>query len=158
MHAHPAGIDPQYLIAETADGRQVMGHEDDSHAGLLEFAQLRKTLLAKGHVANCQHFIDHQDFRINVHGDRKAQPHVHAGRIVLDRLINKTLEFSKGNYVIKSQSHLLSGQAEEGPVEEDILTPGQIGVKSCPKFQEGRDSPPCTSLCRSSVRAHGREV
>ena len=43
-------------------------------------------------VADGEDLVEQQDVRIEVRRDRKAQPHVHARRVVLDRHVDEVLE------------------------------------------------------------------
>ena len=45
-----------------------------------------------------QHFIDDENLRFEMRGDRKGQPDIHPRRVALHRRIEKPLDFGNGEF------------------------------------------------------------
>ncbi len=65
-----------------------MAYEDNRLAHGLKFFKLVIALCLEKDIAHGERLIDNQDFRIDVDGDRKSQPHEHTAGICLDRLVH----------------------------------------------------------------------
>ena len=72
-----------------------MGDEQDRPALPLELGDLVQALARERLVADREHLVDEQDVRVDVHGDREAEPDVHARRVVLDRVVDELLELGE---------------------------------------------------------------
>ena len=82
--------------AEGFDLGEAMGDEDgsDVFGGLKLFHSLKAFGLKVG-VTNGEDFINEENFRVDVDGDREGQTHVHARGIVFNGLIDKFFDFGK---------------------------------------------------------------
>src|SRR5687767_15195759 len=66
-----------------------MRDEHNRHSITTELFQSLITLLLKSRVTDRQDFVDDQDLRFNVGGNRKSQARVHPGRIPFHRRIDE---------------------------------------------------------------------
>ena len=64
-------------------------------------AHLAEALLLELGVADRQHLVDDQDFRLQVRGHGERQPHVHAAGIVLDRRVEELLDLGEGDDLVE---------------------------------------------------------
>ena len=74
-------------------------------------------------------------------GHSEGEPHIHPGRIALYGGVDISLASREVNDLIEFGTYLRFSHPENRPVEIDILSSCQFGVKSCPNFQEGGDPP-----------------
>ena len=72
-----------------------MRHEQDRLAAALELRELVEALVREALVADGEHFVDEQHVGIDVNRDRETEPHVHAGRVGLDRRVDEILELGE---------------------------------------------------------------
>src|SRR6266508_1651065 len=89
---HSAVVEHQAAAAEPRHQVHGVGDEQDGAAPLLELGDLGQALGLEGLVAHGQHLVDQQDVGVHVHRDREAEPHVLAGRVVLDLVVDELLE------------------------------------------------------------------
>ena len=57
-----------------------------------EVGELVHALLLERRVADGEDLVDQQDVGVDVDRDREAEPDVHAGRVVLHRLVDELLD------------------------------------------------------------------
>ena len=75
--------------------------------------------------------------------DRKRQTHIHAAGITLNRCVNKCLHAGKIDDLIELALDLATmPMPRMAPFKEDILTPGQFGMKTCSHFQQAGNAAP----------------
>src|SRR5690242_11128714 len=91
---------------------------------------LAQRLLLKVRVANREDLVDDENFRIKMGCHGKCQPDIHAAAVPLHRGIKKSIDFGKGNDLVELPADLFPGHAENCPVQEDVLAPRQLGMKS----------------------------
>ena len=100
---------------------------------------LPKTALPEVDVADRQSFIDQENLRINVDGDREGEANHHAARICFDRLINELADFGKLGDVREPAVYLFGGESEDRRIEIDIIAAGKFGIEARTQFQECGD-------------------
>ncbi len=69
-------------------------------------------------------------------GYRKGKPQVHPARIVLDGCINELLDLGKGHNFVKLAIDLGLLHAQDRAVQVDVLSTGQLGVKSSTDLEQ----------------------
>src|SRR5688500_14598203 len=72
-------------------------------------------------ITDCQHFIDDQDFRIQMGSNSKGKAYIHAAGITFNGGINKFLNFCKTHDLIKLALNLPAAHAQDCAVEINIL-------------------------------------
>src|SRR5688572_20630953 len=88
-------LQPDRLAAQATNRLHVVTHKQHGAAGMREVAHLPQTLALKSHIANRQHFVDDENLSLEMRGDGKSEPHVHAARVTLHGRIQKLLDFCK---------------------------------------------------------------
>src|SRR5205814_2993508 len=78
--------------------------------------------------------------RLKVRGDREGEAHVHAGRVPLDRRLDKALDFREGDDLVELARDLGAAHAEDRTVQVDVLAPGQLRMKARADFKERADT------------------
>src|SRR6187431_2854573 len=76
----------------------------DQHDGLTAAADLLDALDAlflKLGVAHGKDFVDEQDLRLDVGGDRERQPHVHPARVMFHWFVEMSLHAGEGDYGVE---------------------------------------------------------
>src|SRR6185369_16798847 len=74
---------------------------------------------------------------------REPEPHVHARRVVLNRRVDERLEPGEPDDVVEAGVELLLRHAEDGAVQVDVLTPGELGMEAGAELEQRRDLPRC---------------
>jgi hypothetical protein len=69
-------------------------------------------------------------------GDGKAEPHDHAGRIGLDRLVDELVELGEPDDRRQALAHLLLAEAEQGGVEGDVAAAGELGMEGGAELED----------------------
>ena len=91
----PAVVQPQRLVAEALDEAERVGDEQDRLAAPPELGELVEALVREALVADGEHLVDEQHVGIDVDRHGKAEPHVHARRVGLDRRVDELLELGE---------------------------------------------------------------
>ena len=68
--------------------------------------------------------------------NRKRQPQVHAGRIVLDRRVDETVDFRKLHDLAEPLHDFRPPHAEDGATQEDIFSTGEFVMKASANLEE----------------------
>src|SRR5207245_2702316 len=96
----------------------------------------------KGKVANREHLIDNQDFRVEVSGDSERKPHRHPGRIPFHRHINEGAAFGERDDLIELPDDLAPPHAENRAGKEYVFSAGQIVMKTGADFEQRAHAAP----------------
>ena len=121
---------------ETSDRRHVVRDEKHRAPALAHVFHLAQAFLLEAGIAHGQHFVDEQDFRLQMRGHGKGQAHIHAAGVTLYGRVDEFAEFGEVHDLIESAIDLAFLHAQDGAVEEDILAAGQFGMKACAHLQE----------------------
>ena len=132
-------VEPEHAVAQARDRARVVAHEQQRPA-LLEFAQEAHALLHEARVADGERLVDHEDFRVDVRHDGEREPHDHAGRVGLDRLLDEVADVGERADGVEPRFDLLLRQADDVAVEEDVLAPAELGAEARAQFEDGRDA------------------
>ena len=116
-----------------------MGDEDDRFAVAAELVDLVETLGHKRGVADRQYLVDEQDVGADVDGDGKPQTHIHAGRVALDRMVDKLLELGEIDDFFVFVLNLLSRKSKDDAVDEDVFPARYFGMEARSQLDEGRN-------------------
>lgn len=71
-------VDVESFVAKVGDLFEVVGHKNDGDSFGFEFQHFGKTLVLKTGVADCQDFVNNENFWVNVDGNREGQTHIHS--------------------------------------------------------------------------------
>src|SRR5262245_39171550 len=104
-------------------------------------AQSAKTLLLKLCIANGKHFVHDKDLRFQVRGDRKGEADVHSAAVPLHWSVEELLYVGEGDDLVELSLDLEPLHSQDGAVEEDVLPPSQLGMKSCSHLEQACDPP-----------------
>ena len=90
-----------------------MRDEQDRLAAAAELRELVEALVREALVADREHFVDQQHVGIDVDRDGEAQPHVHAGRVGLDRRVDELAQLGEVDDLVEAllDLALASGRA-----------------------------------------------
>jgi hypothetical protein len=134
-----AAIDQDYALAMSSNGDEAVSHQQNRSAGPSHIIHLTETFLLKVRVADRKHFINDQDFRIQVRGHGKGKPQIHPARVVFDGRIEESLDFSERNNFVKSLVDLAMPHSQDCAIQVHILTAAQIGMKPRADFKQARN-------------------
>ena len=101
-----AVIEPERAVAEVAHLVELVRDEDQRHAAVLHLLNLGHALRGELLVADREHFVDQQHVGIDVDRDREAEPHVHAGGVGLDRLIDELADAGELDDLVEARVDL----------------------------------------------------
>ncbi|KXU36559.1 hypothetical protein AXK11_04205 [Cephaloticoccus primus] len=113
-----------------------------------------KAFLLKLYVTNSEDFVNYQNLRFEVGSDSKGQSHIHTAAVALYRGIKKLFDLSKSDDFIKLLPNFKTSHSENRPVQVDVFTSGELGVKASSYLKEGRNAtsqgnPSSSGLCNS---------
>ena len=163
-----ASTDPAHEVGAVA-------HEENGAPLRLKLLHAVEALLLKHLVADGQHLVDQQDVRVDVDGDGETKAYEHAGRVVLHLAVDGVFELGERNDVVEPAGDFTLGDAKERRVDEDVLAPGEIGVKPAPssssdamrprtrhlaggRQQDSRDALEQRRLARAVVTQHPQRL
>ena len=86
-----------------------MRHEQDRLVAALELGELVEALVREALVADRQHLVDEQHVGIDVDRDGKAEAHVHAGRVRLDRRVDEVRQLGELDDLVEALLDLALG-------------------------------------------------
>ena len=97
-----AGLDHGNAIADLAHHVGRVRHDDDRPALALELVQTVQALLLEALVADGEHLVDEQHVGFDVHGDREAEPDVHARGVETHLVVDELLELRERDDVVEA--------------------------------------------------------
>src|SRR6202044_804747 len=124
---------------------EVVANEQNGSPALSKASHLSQALLLKCRIAYCEHFVDDQNLGFEVRGNRKCKPDIHPRRVTLHGGVEEILNLGERHDFIEFPYDFGAGHAEDGPIQENILSPCQFLMKSCPDFEKA---------CNSSLNAN----
>ena len=86
--------------------------------------------MGEAFVADGEYLVDEQDVRVDVDRDGEAEPHVHPGRVGLDRRVDEVLQLGELDDLVEAARDFLLRQPEHDAVDEDVLAAGDLRDES----------------------------
>src|SRR5689334_25365490 len=102
---------------------------------------LVQALLLKRVIANRQHFVNDENLRLQMRGDRKREAHVHAAAVAFDGCVDKLLDFGKRDDLVKLALDLVARHTENRSVEKNVFATAELRMKACAHFEQTADAP-----------------
>src|ERR1700693_395083 len=134
--AEDAVVYPDGAVAEAADLVELVADQDDGTAGVGHFAHFAQTLFLELDIADGEHFIDEQDFRLEVGGDSKGEADIHAAGVVFDGSVDEILEFGESDDFVEFAGDFPLAHAKNGAAKICVFAAGQFRVKAGAYFQQ----------------------
>ena len=125
---------------------------------LRHFTHFPEAFLLKRQVADGEHFVHEQDFRLEVRGDGKRQAHLHSRAVMLQRRVDEIGDFGKGDDLVEFAVDFLLAHAENRAVQIRIFAAGQLGVKARADFQQAAHAAANFSLAFGGLRDAGKNL
>ena len=129
-------IQPQRIVAEALDQPERVRDEQNRLAAALELGELVQALVREALVADREYLVNQQHIRIDVDRDGESQPHVHAGRVCLDRRVDELLHLGEVDDLVEATRHLALREAQHDAVDEDVLPSGNLRMKARAQFDQ----------------------
>ena len=123
-------LEHEDAVAEALDRRQVVRDEHDRAPLDRGLAHLLQGASLEVHVPDGEHLVDDEDLGIEVGGDREGQAHEHAARVALHRRVDEGPDAGEVDDLLVAVEDVPSTEAQQRPVEEDVLAPRELGVKA----------------------------
>src|SRR5262245_4388093 len=118
-----------------------MAHTQNRATTLSHVRHFAQALFLKLRIADCQHLVHYQNFRIEMRRYGKGEPNIHARRVALHRRLDKFLYASEIDDLIELARDLGASHAKDRTIEIDVLAAGQLGVESGADLEQRRSSP-----------------
>ena len=138
-------------VAHLAHGGGVVGDEHDRPSLGLELLDPAQALGLEQLVADGEHLVDEQHVGVEVDGHGEPEAHVHARRVVLDRLVDELLQLGEGDDLVEAAVDLLARHAVERGVDVDVLAAGQLGVEAGAELEQRRQPAARRAPARTSA-------
>src|SRR5918993_2947111 len=121
-------VDPHRALAQP---RQLAGRvaDEEQRAGAAEIVDPVDALLLEGEVAHRQRFVDDEDLGVDVRADGEGEPHAHADRIELQRLVHEGADAGEIGYRFEFAQDLLALQPEHGAADQHVLASRGLEVE-----------------------------
>ena len=113
-----------------------MRAKQDGGATLFHGVDAVERLAGKLAIAHGQGFVYDQDVRIDAGGQRKRQPHEHAAGVGFDGLVNEMPDAREINDIAQAVLELCTADAQQWPIEQQVLPARKIGVETCPQLEQ----------------------
>jgi hypothetical protein len=84
--------------------------------------------------------------------DRKAEAHVHATRVALDRCVEHVLDARELHDPVELSHDLGPTHPQHRAAQEDVLTAGQLGMEAGPELEQAADPPPAAQRADRRAR------
>src|SRR5260221_12987760 len=111
--------EPKGPVTERLDVSRGVRYEKNSSSPAAQLVDLPHAALPEVHIAHSEGFIDQQNVRIDVNGNREGKPDGHAARIRLNRLVDEFADFGKVNDRLILRVHLGLRKSQDRAVQLD---------------------------------------
>src|ERR1700730_472151 len=128
-------------VAQLADIIHGMRNQEDGLSPPTKILNPLEALPLKSGVAYAENLIDDQNIGIDFNRNGKSEAHVHSGRVLLHRGVNKVSQFRKLDDGLLAFPDLALGQPQKQPVEQNVLAAGQFVMKSGAQLNQRSDGP-----------------
>ena len=155
---HLSFIQPQAALAKRLDGPDIMAGEQQRRSTIQHRAHAPHALCLEPGIANRQGFVDDQDIRSDMRGNREGKTDIHAAGVGLYRLIDIGSDIGKSHDVVQPLGDLLFGETHNRGVDHRILAPGKLGIEPCPQFEQCGDSPVDAKIAASRLHGPGQHL
>ena len=126
-------------LAQPLDLRRVVRDEDDRAAALLELEDLAEALALERLVADREDLVEQEHVRVEVRGDREAEPHVHPRRVRAHRPVDRVLELGERDDLVEALADLRLAETLDRAVQEDVLAAAEVGVEAGAELEQRAD-------------------
>ena len=135
-HSDLAVVQPEGAGTERFDLVHRVRAEKNGCAAVTQTQNAVEGLAGKLAVAHRQGFVNHQDVGFDAGGQRKRQSHEHAGGVGFNRAVNEHANAGKSDDLVQPLGQLLAAQTHQRAVQQQVLAAGELGVKTCPQFEQ----------------------
>jgi hypothetical protein len=108
-------------------------------------------------VTDGQDLIHDQDFRVQVGCDTESQADVHSTGVSFHRRVQKLFDFRKGDDLIELALDLAPAHAQDGAIEEDIISAGKLRMETGADLKETPYSAAKVGAARRRFRDAGKD-
>ena len=89
-------------------------------------------------VERLVHFVQQQDLRVGLLGDRESQPSPHPLRVGQDRTFERVVEAAALLHALEAPHRRAARKARDDAEEHRVLAPGQQRQETCIDREQGR--------------------
>ena len=153
-----SGFEPHSLVAEALHHRQPVGDEQDGLAAPFELGELIETLQAEPCITDREHLVHQENVGVDVDRHGEPEPHVHAGRVCLDRRVDEVFQLRKFHDLVETVADLTTGQPQHDAVDEHVLATGDLRVEPGAQLDQCRYPSVHTHAAAGGFRDPGDEL
>src|SRR4030095_16679540 len=113
----------------------IMAYKQYCSSCLRYVAHFSEAFFLKLDVSDRQHFVNDQDFPLQVSDDIKSETHIHTAGVTLHRGIDEFFNFGEGDDLVEFTVDFHLFHSQEGAVEVNVLPAGQFVVEASAHFQ-----------------------
>lgn len=151
-HTQRSVVEPKSRGAALLNDGQLMADQQDRTTVVGDVSKLLEALSLKVSVTHGEYFVDYEYLGLEVSGDGKREPYVHAAREALHRGVEEFLDTREGDDCVELALDLDASHPQYGTVQEDVLSTSELGMKTGPDLQETPHSAPQLDLPRGGRR------
>src|SRR5689334_16583410 len=129
-------MDIQTCSRQCAHGTKIVADEEYGPSFPGGFSHLPKTFSLKGCVSDGQDFIYQQNVRFEMSGHGKGETDIHSARVILNRCVDKLINFCERYNCIELLHNLLSSHSKNCAVQKNVFASRQFRVKTRADFQK----------------------
>ena len=128
-------------LAQPLDRGRVVRDEDDRPTALLELEDAAEALPLELLVAHCEHLVEQQHVRVQVGGDREAEPHLHARRVGPHRQVDRLLEPGEVDDLVEMAPHVRAGEPVDRAGQEHVVAAAEVGLEAGAELEQRAHAP-----------------
>ncbi len=136
---HAAVLEVEHAIAQLLHEDERVRHEENRLSAPRELRDRVEAAVRESLVAHREHLVHDENVRVDVHGHREAEPHVHSRGVRLHGLVDEVLEARERDDLGQLPLDLPAREPEHDAVDHDVLAPRDLRVEAGAELDEGRD-------------------
>ncbi len=159
----PSLVDPDGAAAVVQHLLPNVRDEEHGLSRLPELLDPRVAFPLELLVADREGLVHEEDVRLDVGRDRKRETGRHPGRVGAHRRIDELFDLRPLDDPPHAPLHLAAGEAQQRPLQHDVLAPGQLTVEAEAELEQRRDpaddeDPPCARRHHSGDQLQERAL
>jgi hypothetical protein len=131
-----------------------MRNKEDGLSSRAQCLDRGQALRLEFRVTDGKNLVEQQDVRLDLCGHRESQTHLHAGRIVLQGLIDEMLQPGKVDDAREQRVDFPAREPVNRCRQPRIVPPGQFGMKSRADVDHGADA---GGACNQQLAGRGSD-
>ncbi len=140
--AHRASLQPHRPVAQRLDVARRMRYEHNRSSARFQLVHLAHAALPEIHIAHRQRLVHQQNLRFHVNRDGEGQPHRHAARVRLHRLIDEAADLGERFDPREALLHFFFRKPQDRAVQEHVVASGKFRIEARAQLEQRGHAPP----------------